>query len=113
MDIKDLCETKFFLVGTRRPLFLLSTADHNIPAGCGKRTVVKYVAHQLGLHVVEYSCHNLVASSERKTSAALAQAFSTANRYFGGQDFVSLYIKRATRPPVIPGKRVWPSQGLC
>ncbi|XP_027117008.1 peroxisomal ATPase PEX6-like isoform X2 [Coffea arabica] len=49
--------------------------------GCGKRTIVKYVAHQLGLHVVEYSCHNLVASSERKTSAALAQAFSTGNRY--------------------------------
>ncbi|KAL3531437.1 hypothetical protein ACH5RR_010759 [Cinchona calisaya] len=49
--------------------------------GCGKRTVVKYVAHQLGLHVVEYSCHNLLASSERKTSAALAQAFNTAYRY--------------------------------
>lgn len=49
--------------------------------GCGKRTVVKYVARQLGLHVVEYSCHNLLASSERKTSSALAQAFTTAHRY--------------------------------
>lgn len=50
-------------------------------AGCGKRTVVRYVARRLGLHVVEYSCHNLMSSSERKTSSALAQAFSSANRY--------------------------------
>lgn len=49
--------------------------------GCGKRTVVKHVARQLGLHVVEYSCHNLMTSSERKTSAMLAQAFTTARRY--------------------------------
>ncbi|XP_024017711.1 peroxisome biogenesis protein 6, partial [Morus notabilis] len=48
---------------------------------CGKRTVISYVARRLGLHVVEYSCHNLMASSERKTSVALAQAFSTAQRY--------------------------------
>ncbi|GAB4831812.1 peroxisomal assembly protein [Ancistrocladus abbreviatus] len=51
------------------------------PAGSGKRTVVKYVAGRLGLHVVEYSCHNLMAASEKKASAALAQAFSTAHRY--------------------------------
>ncbi|KAK9280826.1 hypothetical protein L1049_003715 [Liquidambar formosana] len=50
-------------------------------AGCGKRTVVGHVARRLGLHVVEYSCHNLMASSERKTSSALAQAFNTAHRY--------------------------------
>ncbi|KAK9055813.1 hypothetical protein SSX86_026898 [Deinandra increscens subsp. villosa] len=49
--------------------------------GCGKRTVVKHVACQLGLHVVEYSCHDLVASSERKTSSMLAQAFTAARRY--------------------------------
>ncbi|KAB1203639.1 Peroxisome biogenesis protein 6 [Morella rubra] len=50
-------------------------------AGCGKRTVVNYVARRLGLHVVEYSCFNLLASSERKASAALAQAFKTAQSY--------------------------------
>ncbi|XP_010249705.1 PREDICTED: peroxisome biogenesis protein 6 isoform X2 [Nelumbo nucifera] len=49
--------------------------------GCGKRTVVRYVARRLGLHVVEYSCHDLMASSERKASIALAQAFTTAKRY--------------------------------
>ncbi|XP_023747852.1 peroxisome biogenesis protein 6 [Lactuca sativa] len=49
--------------------------------GCGKRTVVKHVASQLGLHVVEYSCHDLLASSERKASSMLAQAFSAARRY--------------------------------
>ncbi|OWM78020.1 hypothetical protein CDL15_Pgr018589 [Punica granatum] len=49
--------------------------------GCGKRTVVRHVASRLGLHVVEVSCHNLVASSERKVSTALAQAFDTAQRY--------------------------------
>lgn len=50
--------------------------------GCGKRTVVRYVAHRLGLHVVEYGCHDLITSSERKTSVALASAFSMANRYY-------------------------------
>lgn len=48
-------------------------------AGCGKRTVVKYVSRRLGLHVVEYSCRSLMAS-ERKASVALAQAFNTAQR---------------------------------
>lgn len=50
-------------------------------AGCGKRTVVKYVARRLGLHLVEYSCHSLMASSERKGSSVLAQAFTFARRY--------------------------------
>lgn len=50
-------------------------------AGCGKRTVVRYIARRLGLHVVEYSCHNLVASSEKKMSIALAQTLNTAQRY--------------------------------
>ncbi|KAH7517110.1 hypothetical protein FEM48_Zijuj09G0027600 [Ziziphus jujuba var. spinosa] len=50
-------------------------------AGCGKRTVVRYVARRLGLHVVEYSCHSLMSSSDRKTSVTLAQAFNTAQRY--------------------------------
>ncbi|CAN1354386.1 Peroxisome biogenesis protein 6 [Linum perenne] len=34
-----------------------------------------------GLHVVEFSCHNLTASSDRKISAELAEAFKTAQRY--------------------------------
>lgn len=46
--------------------------------------MVKYVARRLGLHVVEYSCHTLMASSERKISDALAQAFLTARRYHYG-----------------------------
>ncbi|XP_050237486.1 peroxisomal ATPase PEX6 isoform X2 [Mercurialis annua] len=46
------------------------------PAGCGKRTVVRYISRRLGLHVVEFSCHNLMA--DRK---AFAQAFNTAQRY--------------------------------
>ncbi|KAL7608727.1 hypothetical protein Lser_V15G12226 [Lactuca serriola] len=49
--------------------------------GCGKRTVVKHVDSQLGLHVVEYSCHDLLASSEMKGSSMLAQAFNAARRY--------------------------------
>ncbi|CAA6668577.1 unnamed protein product [Spirodela intermedia] len=51
------------------------------PADCGKRTVVRYVAHCLGLHLVEYSCHDLMSASEKKASIALAHAFSTAQRY--------------------------------
>ncbi|KAL5731438.1 peroxisomal assembly protein [Ranunculus cassubicifolius] len=50
-------------------------------AGCGKRTVVRYVARRLGLHVVEYSCYDLMSSSEKKVSEALAHAFSAAQRY--------------------------------
>ncbi|KAK6937427.1 ATPase, AAA-type, core [Dillenia turbinata] len=49
--------------------------------GCGKRTVVRHVARRLGLHVVEFSCHNLISSSERRMSSGLAQAFVTARRY--------------------------------
>ncbi|KAG2260451.1 hypothetical protein Bca52824_079745 [Brassica carinata] len=52
---------------------------HGLP-GCGKRTVVNYVARRLGLHVVEYSCHSLLASSEKQTSTALAQTFNMARR---------------------------------
>ena len=63
-------------------IYLLFSADSVILAGCGKRTVVKYVASRLGLHVVEYNCYNLMASSERKTSIALVEAFKTARRYF-------------------------------
>ncbi|KAK8921238.1 Peroxisome biogenesis protein 6 [Platanthera zijinensis] len=51
------------------------------PAGCGKRTVVRYIAGRFGMHVVEYSCHDLTASSERKAAAALTNAFKTAFRY--------------------------------
>ncbi|KAK4351689.1 hypothetical protein RND71_031002 [Anisodus tanguticus] len=47
---------------------------------CGKRTVVKFVARQLGLHVVEYNCQSIFANSDRKTSAALAETFSMARR---------------------------------
>lgn len=50
-------------------------------AGCGKRTVVHYVARRLGLHVVEYSCYDLMSSSEKKLSEALAHAFNAAQRY--------------------------------
>ncbi|CAN7038712.1 unnamed protein product [Brassica oleracea var. botrytis] len=53
---------------------------HGLP-GCGKRIVVNYVARRLGLHVVEYSCHSLLSSSERKTSTALAQTFNMARRF--------------------------------
>ncbi|KAJ8552971.1 hypothetical protein K7X08_020364 [Anisodus acutangulus] len=49
--------------------------------GCGKRTVVKFVARQLGLHVVEYNCQSIFGNSDRKTSAALAETFSMARRY--------------------------------
>lgn len=49
-------------------------------SGCGKRTVIRYVAQRLGLHVVEFSCHDIMASSEKRAPAALAQAFNMAQR---------------------------------
>ncbi|GMI73773.1 peroxin 6 [Hibiscus trionum] len=67
----------------RSPLslkFRVSVLLHGLP-GCGKRTVVRYVAKRLGLHVVEYSCHDLMASSEKKTSATLTEAFNSSQRY--------------------------------
>ncbi|KAI3449524.1 hypothetical protein Pfo_006189 [Paulownia fortunei] len=60
--------------------FRVAILLHGVP-GCGKRTVIRYVARQLGLHVVEYSCHNFMTSSEKKTSIALAEAFNMARRY--------------------------------
>ncbi|KAG8485592.1 hypothetical protein CXB51_018975 [Gossypium anomalum] len=60
--------------------FRVSVLLHGLP-GCGKRTVVRYVSKRLGLHLVEYSCHDLTASSEKKTSAALTQAFNSSQRY--------------------------------
>ncbi|XP_020269386.1 peroxisome biogenesis protein 6, partial [Asparagus officinalis] len=51
------------------------------PSGCGKRTVVRRVANRLGLHIVEFSCHDLMSSSERKASVALANTFKAAHRY--------------------------------
>ncbi|KAL3849784.1 hypothetical protein ACJIZ3_011666 [Penstemon smallii] len=60
--------------------FRVTVLLHGVP-GCGKRTVIKYIARQLGLHVVEYSCHSFMTSSEKKTSIALSEAFNTARRY--------------------------------
>lgn len=60
--------------------FRISILLHGV-AGSGKRTVIRYVARRLGLHVVEYSCHDFMTSSEKKASIALAEAFSAARRY--------------------------------
>ncbi|XP_073140109.1 peroxisomal ATPase PEX6 isoform X2 [Henckelia pumila] len=60
--------------------FRVAILLHGLP-GCGKRTVIRYVARQLGLHVVEYSCHNFMTSLENKASVALAEAFDVASRY--------------------------------
>ncbi|MQL74644.1 hypothetical protein Taro_006998 [Colocasia esculenta] len=80
--LKDLAS---IIMPTLSPSTLLSKFRVSLllfgPAGCGKRTVVKFIARQLGLHVVEYSCHDLVASSEKKASTALAHTFNTAFRY--------------------------------
>ncbi|CAM8928099.1 unnamed protein product [Rhodiola kirilowii] len=53
----------------------------NILNCCGKKTVVKHVGQRLGLHVVEFNCHNFMVASEKKVSSALTQAFDTAHRY--------------------------------
>ncbi|XP_031499817.1 peroxisome biogenesis protein 6 isoform X3 [Nymphaea colorata] len=51
------------------------------PAGSGKRTVIRFVARSLGLHVLEYSCHDLMDASDREISQSLRNAFLTAQRY--------------------------------
>lgn len=60
--------------------FSVSVLLHGL-AGSGKRTVVRYVARRLGLHVVDYSCNTLMEGSENKASSLLTQAFNTAHRY--------------------------------
>ncbi|KAH6821775.1 peroxin 6 [Perilla frutescens var. hirtella] len=60
--------------------FRVSILLHGV-AGSGKRTVIRYVARRLGLHVVEYSCHDFMTSSEKKASIALSEAFIAARRY--------------------------------
>jgi peroxin-6 len=49
--------------------------------GCGKRTVVRHIAQHTGLHVVEFSCHDMLTSSEKGASVAFAAAFKAAHRY--------------------------------
>ncbi|KAG0585679.1 hypothetical protein KC19_2G029300 [Ceratodon purpureus] len=51
------------------------------PTGIGKRTVVKMAAEELGLHVVEINCFDLLGATEHKTATAIADAFETARRY--------------------------------
>ncbi|KAK8614573.1 hypothetical protein V6N13_068373 [Hibiscus sabdariffa] len=60
--------------------FRVSVLLHSLP-GCGKRRVVRYVVKRLGLHVIEYSCHDLTTSFEKKTSAALTKALNSSQRY--------------------------------
>ncbi|KMT04629.1 hypothetical protein BVRB_8g182820 [Beta vulgaris subsp. vulgaris] len=60
--------------------FSVSVLLHGL-AGSGKRTVVRYVARRLGLHVVEYSCNNLMEGSDKNMSSLLTQAFSTTHSY--------------------------------
>ncbi|KAK9001844.1 hypothetical protein V6N11_024542 [Hibiscus sabdariffa] len=59
--------------------FRVSVLLHSLP-GCGKRRVVRYVVKRLGLHVIEYSCHDLTTSFEKKTSAALTKALNSSQR---------------------------------
>jgi peroxin-6 len=44
--------------------------------------VVKYAAPNLGMHVVEYNCYELLGPSEGKTAAAVVQAFEVARRFY-------------------------------
>nr|XP_028956228.1 peroxisome biogenesis protein 6-like [Malus domestica] len=66
-----------YIFHVHKCVVLLST--DSLAAGCGKRTVVRYISRRLGLHVVE--CHNLMASSEKRMSVSLAQTLNTAQRY--------------------------------
>ncbi|XP_024401035.1 peroxisomal ATPase PEX6 isoform X2 [Physcomitrium patens] len=51
------------------------------PTGIGKRTIVKMAAEELGLHVVDVNCFDLLGATENKTATAIADAFETARRY--------------------------------
>lgn len=44
--------------------------------------MVEYAAKEVGMHVVEYNCYELLGSSDGKTAAALSQAFEVARRLF-------------------------------
>ncbi|XP_074561863.1 peroxisomal ATPase PEX6-like, partial [Curcuma longa] len=85
-------------------------------AGCGKRTVVRYVARHLGVHVIEYSCHDFIESSEKKVSAALTNAFKVASRLlevFYHKIYKVARIHFFYQPPLIFGYLNGLAQQLC
>ncbi|KAF3586186.1 hypothetical protein F2Q69_00025695 [Brassica cretica] len=78
-------EGSYALAGGRSKCFGVGAFSTSLPIstllkaqGC---CFTAWSARRLGLHVVENSCHSLLASSERKTSTALAQTFNMARRY--------------------------------
>eukprot|EP00850_Spirogloea_muscicola_P015062 SM000112S24004 [mRNA] locus=s112:310469:316356:+ [translate_table: standard] len=51
------------------------------PTGAGKRGAARAAAAVLGLHVVEFNCHELLGSTDSQTAASIAAAFESAQRY--------------------------------
>ncbi|CAN6454665.1 unnamed protein product [Victoria cruziana] len=107
---KDVLRTLFSLLApTLCPSTLSSkfrlTILLNGPPGSGKRTMIRYIARFLGLHVVEYSCHDLVEASERKISQSLRDAFLTVQRFFPESEITShkiLLVAAASRSEGLP-----------
>ncbi|KAJ2356292.1 peroxisomal assembly protein [Coemansia sp. RSA 2618] len=49
--------------------------------GTGKRTLVREVAEQLGVHLYELSCYDILSDTEDKTAQVLQMYFQNARRY--------------------------------
>ncbi|KAJ2370879.1 peroxisomal assembly protein [Coemansia sp. RSA 2610] len=70
--------------------------------GTGKRTLVRQIAEQLGVHLYELSCFDILSDTEEKTAQALQMYFQNAQRYTPcilHLRFVDALAQAANAPP--------------
>ncbi|MCO5598679.1 hypothetical protein L7F22_052777 [Adiantum nelumboides] len=46
--------------------------------GCGKRTIVRWVAQKTGVHIIELNCYDLIADTDARTEGILRARFEQA-----------------------------------
>ena len=64
--------------GPALELGLISSILMEGPRGCGKRTIVKWAADKLNLHLLEINCYDFVGETDVKTEANLRARFEKA-----------------------------------
>ncbi|KAJ2208777.1 peroxisomal assembly protein [Coemansia sp. RSA 521] len=78
-QILRLAKTSSHPLALSRNLFCSLLLKGN--PGTGKRTLVREVAKQLGVHLYELSCYDILSDTEDKTAQVLQMYFQNARRY--------------------------------
>ncbi|KAJ2544536.1 peroxisomal assembly protein [Coemansia sp. RSA 1853] len=78
-QILRLAKTSSHPLALSRNLFCSVLLKGN--PGTGKRTLVREVAKQLGVHLYELSCYDILSDTEDKTAQVLQMYFQNARRY--------------------------------